>query len=265
MVILTIATALPALVGFVWPGTVEFFTTRGNRAWRASNFEAAERSFARALLADPGNSTLMYNRGTARYRLRRFDEAAEDFRRAAEGGGEGLAGDAHYNLGNALFRANDYEGAIRAYQEALRQNPADMEAKHNLELAQRMKEQQQQSQENQQDQQREQQDQQQSEQQQQDQTQKQPDTQREQERQQQEQQRQEAQQQGQQQEDQASQARSEQDEAPQQTAQGREEDELTAAEALRLLRALAAEDANVQKIIRHSPRRRETAPGEKDW
>lgn len=237
--------SLPVLVGFVWPGTVEYFATRGNRAWRAGNFEAAEKAFARALLAAPGDATLMYNRGTARYRLQRFDEATEDFRRGAEGGGEELGRDASYDLGNALFRAGDFDGAIGAYQEALRRDPGDMDAKHNLELAQRMKEQQQRQQNQQQQDQQQEQDQQ--------------------EQQSQEQQHQDQQQQTQQ-DQQSEQQQAQQGDEQQQAAQEqRGEGELSAAEALRLLRALAAEDATVQKIIRQAPHRRETAPGEKDW
>lgn len=254
-VILGLVVSLPAVVGFIWPGTVEYLATRGNRAWQAGDFEAAENYFARAWRADPASSTLSYNRGTARYRLQRFDEAAEDFRRAAEGGGEALAVDASYDLGNALFQTGDYNGAIQAYQATLRRNPADLDAKHNLELAQRMKERQQ-SQPNRQQDQQDEQDQQEQQDQQQQQEQQQPQE-RQQQRNQDQQERQQAERQQAQQGDQ---------ERPQASESGqRNEEELSEDEALRLLHALAAEDATVQKIIRQSPQRRAIAPGEKDW
>ena len=116
--------ALPLLVGFTWPGTMEWLTTRGMSHYRAQRFDEAERSFARALLVDPGNATLTYDRGTARYRIGAFDTAAEDFTNAAKGGGEALVGDASYNLGNALFRAGDYQRAIEVYRERERNIPA---------------------------------------------------------------------------------------------------------------------------------------------
>ena len=37
-------------------------------------------------------------------------------------------------MGNAQVQLNDIEGAIRSYKSALRLNPADLDAKHNLEL-----------------------------------------------------------------------------------------------------------------------------------
>ena len=52
----------------------------------------------------------------------------------------------YYNLGNSLFKANKLNESIEAYKNALRNNPADEDAKHNLQLALRMKKQQQQQQ-----------------------------------------------------------------------------------------------------------------------
>jgi Ca-activated chloride channel family protein len=59
-----------------------------------------------------------------------------------------LAGQAWYNLGNAYFDAEQWPQAFEAYKEALRLQPGDLDAKHNLELAiQELQEQQQQAQE----------------------------------------------------------------------------------------------------------------------
>jgi hypothetical protein len=40
---------------------------------------------------------------------------------------------------------------------------------------------------------------------------------------------------------------------------------LTEAQAQRLLHALASQDAEMQKLIRRSPQRRQPREGEKDW
>lgn len=42
----------------------------------------------------------------------------------------------YYNWGNCLYRTKDYPQAVRAYQCALRINPADKDAAHNLQLTQ---------------------------------------------------------------------------------------------------------------------------------
>ncbi len=55
----------------------------------------------------------------------------------------GLQGSAWYNLGNALFGTGKYKDAAEAYVQTLRINPADREAKQNLELALRKLQQQQ--------------------------------------------------------------------------------------------------------------------------
>ncbi|MEZ4589781.1 MAG: tetratricopeptide repeat protein [Chloroflexota bacterium] len=43
-----------------------------------------------------------------------------------------------FNLGNSYFQLGDLEAAVVAYQIALRLNPNDLDAKHNLELALQM-------------------------------------------------------------------------------------------------------------------------------
>ncbi len=254
--------ALPALLGFTWPGAMEWLCTRGMRQYRAQRYDDAASSFTRALAVDPGNATLAYNRGTALYRAGDFDGAEEALGQAAKVGESDLRRDATYNLGNARFRAEDFQGAVEAYRQVLREDPTDGDARYNLELAQRMldQEQNQQSRQNQdEDQQQQQQD---NEQQQQDQ--------------QQESDRQEndQQQEDQQQEQAGQEQQSEGDlqagpqggeESSGQQAEPTEDGELSAAQARRLLRALAGEDAQMQKIVRRSPRRSIPRPGEKDW
>ncbi len=253
----TVVLALPALLGFAWPGTVEWLCTRGVRQYRAQRYDQAADSFAGGLAVDPGNATLLYNRGTALYRTGDFAGAEESLSRATEVGDGSLRRDAAYNLGNARFSAGDFEGAIDAYKQVLRQDPADGDARYNLELAQRMLEEQQ-NQQQQQDQDQQQQDEQQD---QQDESQAQ-----QQENQEEQQGRDERDQEGQQQSDEGEQAHPQSGEEGQgQQAEETEEGELSAAQARRLLRALAAEDAEMQEIVRRSPRQTAPRPGEKDW
>ncbi len=240
-----IVALVPLLVAFTWPGTVEWLCTRGIKQYEAGEFEEAGESFARALEADPGNATLTFNRGTALYRQQDFAEAAEAFASAAEGGGEEPGRDAAYNLGNSQFSAGDYQSAIEAYKQALRLDPDDAEAKYNLELALRKQEEQQQEQEQQEQQQEE------------------------------DQPQEDEQEQQEQNEEQDSQERDEQqgdqpqseqqDEPSPPGADEAEEGELTEAQAQRLLHALASQDAEMQKLIRRAPQRRQPSEGEKDW
>jgi tetratricopeptide (TPR) repeat protein len=81
--------------------------------------------------------------GNAGYRVSRFEDAAASYRRATDASGP-AGGAARLNLGNAWFRAAQatkerevefYDLAIRAYEQALRADPTDADARWNLELA----------------------------------------------------------------------------------------------------------------------------------
>ncbi|SFS96661.1 tetratricopeptide repeat protein [Methylobacterium sp. yr668] len=70
-------------------------------------------------------------RAAALYEAGRYEEAVALFR----AGGRR----ASYNLGNALARAGDLDGALAAYDEALRFNPRDADAQANRSLIARMR------------------------------------------------------------------------------------------------------------------------------
>src|SRR5262249_25287577 len=91
------------------------------------------------------------------YRQGEFDKAYDEYHQAFSAPQKDLAEGARYNAGNAHFAKKSWPDAIRNYQEALRMDPTDMDAKKNLELAllqmqQQKKQQQQQQQQQQQDQ-----------------------------------------------------------------------------------------------------------------
>ena len=68
------------------------------------------------------------------------------YRQAVESGDPAVDAQAWYNLGNSLFKQQQLEPALEAYKEALRRNPSDTDAKHNLEVALEQLQQQQQQQ-----------------------------------------------------------------------------------------------------------------------
>ena len=69
-------------------------------------------------------------RAAALYQAGRYGEAIALFRNGGKR--------ARYNLGNALARAGDFEGALAAYDEALRFDPRDADAQANRSLVARM-------------------------------------------------------------------------------------------------------------------------------
>ena len=69
-------------------------------------------------------------------------QALQSLRQAVSIGDKGLQESSWFNAGNALFELGNFKDSSQAYIQALRINPADKDAKYNLEMAlQKMKQQ----------------------------------------------------------------------------------------------------------------------------
>jgi tetratricopeptide (TPR) repeat protein len=110
---------------------------QGTSLYEKGQFDEALKKFDEAAKQYPQDARVPYNRGLALHKAGRNDEAKAAFERAIEldRGGDGtLTAKAHYNLGNVLAGDKDKKPAIREYREALKRNPADELARHNLEV-----------------------------------------------------------------------------------------------------------------------------------
>jgi Ca-activated chloride channel family protein len=119
---------------------------------RYSDALTAWRQIDRAADAKPEDA---YNRGNAAYRLGEYREATASHAVAARTAGtRGRAAEAWYNSGNGRFRIAEevdaanpddsqryWDSTVAAYREALLRDPEDIDAKHNLELALRRRDQ----------------------------------------------------------------------------------------------------------------------------
>ena len=128
-----LAGLLPPALAAAQPGRSA--VTAGNRHYAEGRFEEAHEQYLEALRAAPDSPIVPFNNGNALYRTDEFQRAMEAYRQAADSGDPAVEGQAWYNLGNAFFRQQQLEPALEAYKQALRRNPADVDAKHNLELA----------------------------------------------------------------------------------------------------------------------------------
>jgi len=117
---------------------------RGNRLYRAGRYAEAVVAYQEALRAGEDSPRLHYNLGTALLQLGRYQEAQRAFGQALTTVDPELRQRALYNLGNRFLlegrQPGDRQGelltaAIEAYRQALRIDPADVNAKWNLELA----------------------------------------------------------------------------------------------------------------------------------
>ena len=118
-----------------WIGGWSEAIKRGNVHYKAEAYDAALEAYQSAAEDRPEDTISRYNLGTALYQKKQFEKAADEFRRSLDAADSVHRAQGYYNLGNAQVQLNDIEGAIRSYKSALRLNPADLDAKHNLELA----------------------------------------------------------------------------------------------------------------------------------
>lgn len=143
------ACAVAAIVGPAVPAAAQDGRREveaGNRLYEEGRYQEAHARYLEALRKVPGLPLARFNEGNALYQSREFQRAMEAFLEAAEGADPEWQAGALYNLGNALIRQQQPGPAAEAYKQALRLDPRDQDAKHNLELALQQLEQQQQQQ-----------------------------------------------------------------------------------------------------------------------
>ncbi len=129
----------------------------GNRDYNKDNFAEAEVDYRRGLEKNNQSYEAHYNLGDALFRQNKYPEAAEEFMKAAQvidpKKDKQKAAKTYHNLGNSLFAQQQYDKAITAYQQSLRANPKDNDTRYNMVKAMQMLQQQQQQQQQQQNQQ----------------------------------------------------------------------------------------------------------------
>ena len=124
---------------------------RGNRLFRAGEYDAAVAEYRAALSDGDDSPVLRYNLGTALLQLGRYEEAQEHLEAALRAVDPELRQYVHYNLGQRFLQdarsSQDpqagtalYDAAVEAYRQALRLRPGDVDAKWNYELALRERE-----------------------------------------------------------------------------------------------------------------------------
>ena len=70
------------------------------------------------------------------YRQQKFEESRAYYSKKKD---KAEASDMNFNIGNTYFNEGNYEEAINSYREALKINPNDKEARHNLSISMRKK------------------------------------------------------------------------------------------------------------------------------
>jgi tetratricopeptide (TPR) repeat protein len=121
----------------------------GNKQYKEGKFKEAEIDYRKALETAPKSHKGEYNLGNSLYRQNNWEEAGRSYLNSAgkmkDNDVEQKAAALH-NLGNSMLKAEKYAEGIEAYKQSLRLNPADQDTRYNLSYAMRKLQQQQQQQ-----------------------------------------------------------------------------------------------------------------------
>ncbi|MCG2612290.1 tetratricopeptide repeat protein [Flavobacterium sp. SM15] len=115
---------------------------KGNDEFQDKNYAEAEAEYRISQFKNPKSATSSYNLGNAIYRQKQAGEAKFSYSRAiTEATTKEEKHKAFHNLGNTLMTEKNYQGAVEAYKNALRNNPTDNQTRYNYALAkQKLKE-----------------------------------------------------------------------------------------------------------------------------
>lgn len=136
------------------PGGSRRLARSGLSRWQADELQKATADFAGAVELDPQHPERLYDLGTALAADGQLEAATPLLEQADEAGVPGAA----YNSGTAALEQVQAETAVNWLRRAMLENPDDVAAKHNYELALRLLEEQQKQQKQQQQDQQDQQD-----------------------------------------------------------------------------------------------------------
>jgi len=116
----------------------------GIEAYEAEELDVALEHFEAAIARHGDRPELSYNRGLVRLAQGEPSEARRAFERATEAEDPEVRASAFYELGNVALDTEDYPSAVEAYIECLKARPEHSNAKWNLELAQKLQQEQEQ-------------------------------------------------------------------------------------------------------------------------
>lgn len=124
----------------------------GNKKFRQGNFADSEVYYRKALEKNAKNPQALYNLGNALFAQKSDSAAVRNFEKAISAEKNPLRqAMAYHNIGVVCQSHKMYQEAIEAYKNALRRNPADDEARYNMELCKRQQKKQQDKKQQQQD------------------------------------------------------------------------------------------------------------------
>ncbi len=113
---------------------------QGNRSYNEQKYEQAAQKYEEAVKINPNALEANYNLGNTLYRQNEWDKSIEQqnhYLMLEKENPKNIAS-AWHNIGNAILHKKDLEKSMEAYKMALRVNPYDDETRYNLAVVQKM-------------------------------------------------------------------------------------------------------------------------------
>lgn len=133
---------LPLYLSIILLGSQTFaqstrgLVNEGVELYNENKFSDAEVNFKKGAELDPNNFEAQFNLGDAYYKQQRYDEALKSFQSAlSKAETDDQKAKIYHNVGNSLLKSQKIKESIGAYKEALKLNPDDHETKYNLSYA----------------------------------------------------------------------------------------------------------------------------------
>ena len=115
------------------------YISKGNGLHEDKSYVNAEGEFRKALSINQNNPVANQNLGNTLYRSEDYDQANQRFFRSQKDNPDKNQKHlAFHNMGNVFMKKKDYPKAVEAYKNALRNNPKDDETRYNYALAKEM-------------------------------------------------------------------------------------------------------------------------------
>ncbi len=111
---------------------------RGVKSYNKEDFENSEDNFKRNAIKYPKDARLHFNQANAEVKNGLLEEAEQNYKLALNNEKFKDRSKALQNLGNVKFLQKDYKNAIKNYRDALVEDPGNIDARYNYELAARM-------------------------------------------------------------------------------------------------------------------------------
>ncbi len=113
-------------------------------AYKQKNYEKALKYYQSAQKKAPDNVDLSDEMAQSAYKAREFEKAEKIYdQSSSKTKGTAEKAKTYHNIGNSRMQQKNYQGAVDAYKESLRNNPGDEKTRYNLsEAMRRLKDQQ---------------------------------------------------------------------------------------------------------------------------